>query len=555
MSGTITRRSPVMNVAYEVTALAFVAVSVACSSSDSLSDSERLIAGSEAESDGGANLLAIPAASPHTRVAYPLEAEFTAKWTRADALRINELSNQSTPPRGNSLPARLTMPTVPEDFPDTHSEVWVWDTWPLADLNAQQISYKGWEIAFSLTARRDGGYTFDDRHVHARIGLFFRKAGVTDDQRPENGGWVYGGNVLPEGVTRAVFGAQTVTETGEWSGSARIYESNRVDLFYTAVAFNRGTNAEGEVIDLTPADARIMRSEGRIFSDAQGVWITGFEVQDELLRPDGKWYQSAEQNNFYNFRDPYVFLDPQYPGRTFMVFEGNTAVERGAKSCTSEDLGYLPGDLAAETLQSVNDSEAVLHQGNIGLAEADNAELTQWHFLPPLLSANCVNDQTERPQVYFANGNYYLFTITHRSTYATGVDGPDGLYGFVGEGLRSDFEPMNGGSGLVLGNPTNLSAPHGTSANILPDENPNAYQAYSHYVMPGGLLQSFIDAVGPRRGGSYAPTVKLDIVDASTAADTTYGSDGIGPYGTMPVNRAADVPMTPDPRPLAQAAR
>ena len=44
---------------------------------------------------------------------------------------------------------------------------------------------------------------------------------------------------------------------------------------------------------------------------------------------------------------------------------------------------------------------------------------------------------------------------------AAGVDGPDGVYGFVGNGIRSDFLPLNGGSGLVLGNPTDFSAPAG----------------------------------------------------------------------------------------------
>ena len=112
--------------------------------------------------------------------------------------------------------------------------------------------------------------------------------------------------------------------------------------------------------------------------------------------------------------------------------------------------------------------------------------MTEWKFLPPILSANCVDDQTERPQIYLKDGKYYLFTISHRTTMAAGVDGPDGVYGFVGNGIRSDFLPLNGGSGLVLGNPTDFSAPAGAPYSQDPNQNPREFQSYSHYVMPGG---------------------------------------------------------------------
>lgn len=69
------------------------------------------------------------------------------------------------------------------------------------------------------------------------------------------------------------------------------------------------------------------------------------------------------------------------------------------------------------------DSGATYQKANVGLAVATNENLTQWKFLPPILSANCVNDQTERPQIYIKDGKYYLFTISHRPTYAAGVDG------------------------------------------------------------------------------------------------------------------------------------
>ncbi len=34
------------------------------------------------------------------------------------------------------------------------------------------------KVIFSLVADRHAGYTFDDRHTHARLGFFYRKAGT-----------------------------------------------------------------------------------------------------------------------------------------------------------------------------------------------------------------------------------------------------------------------------------------------------------------------------------------------------------------------------------------
>jgi len=104
--------------------------------------------------------------------------------------------------------------------------------------------------------------------------------------------------------------------------------------------------------------------------------------------------------------------------------------------------------------------------GNIGLMKATDRTLTKWKLLPPLLSANCVNQQTERSHLVFRDGKVYLFTISHMFTYAPGLTGPDGVYGFVGPSLRSDYKPMNG-CALVLGNPPEAPV-----------------QQYSHEVLP-----------------------------------------------------------------------
>ena len=523
--------------------------------------------GFKADNPGWAN------ATKHTGAAHGVEENYTAKWTRADAMQIQRVSDPNAPSGTNSMPEQYTMPEISNGFPATSDDVWVWDTWTLTDEAAHQISYNGWEIAFSLVADRHAGYTFDDRHTHARLGFFYRKAGTqtssADGANSSNGGWVYGGHVFPDGASGSIFEDQSFSAQTEWSGSARLMEGNKIRMFYTSVAFYNSTTGgsgnndggQGNNGSSKPYDPRIVQSEGRIYADENGVWLTGFRTQHQLLVPDGKYYQTREQNPGVNFRDPFTFRDQNNPSdpTEYMVFEGNSAfvreqqyVDAAAKAgqntalatCTEEDLGYEKGDPKAETVESVNQRGGRYQLANVGLARAKNKAMTQWEYLPPLLSGNCVNDQTERPQIYFQDGKYYLFTISHRETYADGLQGPEGVYGFVGDGLRSDYKPLNQNTGIALGNPINLNFNPGKPYTPDFNQSPYTFQSYSHYVMPGGLVESFIDSIGgnkdgnPVRGGSLAPTVKINISGDTTAVDRTYGTNGLGGFADIPADRA-----------------
>ena len=522
--------------------------------------------GFKADNPGWAN------ATKHTGAAHGVEENYTAKWTRADAMQIQRVSDPNAPSGTNSMPEQYTMPEISNGFPATSDDVWVWDTWTLTDEAAHQISYNGWEIAFSLVADRHAGYTFDDRHTHARLGFFYRKAGTqtssADGANSSNGGWVYGGHVFPDGASGSIFEDQSFSAQTEWSGSARLMEGNKIRMFYTSVAFYNSTTGgsgnneggQGNNGSSKPYDPRIVQSEGRIYADENGVWLTGFRTQHQLLVPDGKYYQTREQNPGVNFRDPFTFRDQNNPSdpTEYMVFEGNSAfvreqqnVDAAAKAgqnttlatCTEEDLGYEKGDPKAETVESVNQRGGRYQLANVGLARAKNKAMTQWEYLPPLLSGNCVNDQTERPQIYFQDGKYYLFTISHRETYADGLQGPEGVYGFVGDGLRSDYKPLNQNTGIALGNPINLNFNPGRPYTPDFNQSPYTFQSYSHYVMPGGLVESFIDSIGgnkdgnPVRGGSLAPTVKINISGDTTAVDRTYGTNGLGGFADIPADR------------------
>jgi levansucrase len=152
----------------------------------------------------------------------------------------------------------------------------------------------------------------------------------------------------------------------------------------------------------------------------------------------------------------------------------------------------------------------------VGLTFSPDGDLTNWQMTPPILIADGVNQELERPHFIFREGKYYLFIDTHTFTFAPGLMGPEGMYGFVSDSLRGEYQPLNG-SGLVLANPP---------------EQP--YQAYSWLMLPDLRVYSFInyfdlgdlalDEVGEqseefqrsRFGGTFAPVLHIEFTSATT---------------------------------------
>jgi levansucrase len=421
--------------------------------------------------------IAAPAGAQSPPGTYAPEDDFTAAWTRAQALKVR-------PDPTN------TKPRIPADFPVMTEDVWIWDTWPLTNMQSKPISYRGWSIIFSLTAPRN--VPFGDRHWYARIGYFYSR-NARD--------WTYGGQLFPGAIR---FGSR------EWAGST-VLTGDEVHVFYTASGGDDAPPGERN----NPLQ-RLATASGTIHADSRGVWFTGLRNNKIIAEPEGEMYQTLGQSQsgpiIYAFRDPFVFTDPA-DGSTYMLFEGNTAGVAGEYRCQPRDLGHLPPG-------HVVPDESRFYTGNIGLARARNANLRRWRLLPPLLSANCTNQQTERPHLVIEDGNYYLFTISHKFTFAPGIDDPDranlpdGVYGFLGNSLRSDYRALNG-SGLVLGNPADAPV-----------------QQYSEYVMPNWLVESFVDTVpgpdGDIFGGTLAPTLRLEV-----DGDTTYFVEQLD-YGFIP---------------------
>lgn len=126
--------------------------------------------------------------------------------------------------------------------------------------------------------------------------------------------------------------------------------------------------------------------------------------------------------------------------------------------------------------------------------------------------------------------------ISYCMMMVVGVDGLDGVYGFVGNGICSDFLLLNGGSGFVFGNLIDFFVLVGVL--YVQDLNQNLceFQLYLYYVMLGGFVELFIDVIGLCCGGMFVLMVKVNINGMLMVVDCVYGCVGFGGYGDILVN-------------------
>ncbi|MEW9673221.1 glycoside hydrolase family 68 protein [Ammoniphilus sp. 3BR4] len=388
-------------------------------------------------------------------------------WSR-EAVKQMDLNESNTAPV-------IHMEDLEEMTPEYH----VWDTWPLQDRNGHPAVVNGYKIIFALTVPSD--VIPGKRHDTAEIRYFYSKDGKS---------WKLGGLLFNDGQRLG---------SRQWAGSAMVDKDGKFHIFYTAT----GRKNENRLT----YEQRLATATADIMTTNSSVAFTNWSDHKIILEPDGQYYQTQEQANqgefSYAFRDPYFFQDPK-TGEEYILFEANSAGSLGERTCRQENPG---SDLMGE---------AKSYNGSIGMARAVNDSLTEFEILPPVLEANCVNEELERPSMMVKGNRYYLFTKTHHEKFAPGLDAPEGLYGFASESLIGGYKPLNG-SGLVIANPKD-----------------NPYQAYSWMVMSNGTVISFVNYVNVEGksiheigeqspdyerehfGGMLAPSLKLSITGDQT---------------------------------------
>ena len=331
----------------------------------------------------------------------------------------------------------------------------LWDYWPVQNVDGHPAAIAGGTLFIALSAPILPDP--DARHGVARMRLLHRVGTHWSDLGP----------VLPDGLSPG---------SREWSGSAILStDGAAITLYYTVAGF------QGEV-ETSFAQRLFYTCAGLTVQD-DAIKLSSWSAPVEFLQPDDLHYSrdmagGGAVGTIKAFRDPAFFRDPA-DNQDYILFVGSIARSRSAWN------------------------------GAVGIARqvADQ----EWEVLPPLVEADGLNNELERPHVIMQDGRYYLFWSTQTKVFAAdGPAGPTGLYGMVADRLFGPWRRLNG-SGLVFGNPP--SAP---------------FQAYSWLVLPDLCVQSFADLVGlaepPRDvaqarahfGGTPAPELRL-IIDGEKA--------------------------------------
>lgn len=298
----------------------------------------------------------------------------------------------------------------------------VWDYWPVQERDGSTAEIGGGALHMLLSAPLLPDP--ESRHGRARIRLMH--------ETPD--GWRDLGDLLPDGFAPG---------SREWSGSAIVTpEHDRVTLYFTAA----GHRGEAE----PSFDQRLFETSAALTIGDGVPRLADWSAPLESVAADGQVYTrdmagGGAIGTIKAFRDPAWFCDP------------------------ADDTEYLA--FAASLAQSSSP-----WNGAIGLAKRGDQG---WTLEPPLISADGLNNELERPHLVCCDGRYYCFWSTQRKVFAAdGPSGPTGLYGMVAEHLAGPWTPLNR-TGLVCANPSDAPI-----------------QAYSWLVLGDLRVISFVDRPG-----------------------------------------------------------
>lgn len=335
-------------------------------------------------------------------------------------------------------------------FSPADPAICLWDAWPILTRDRKQAVPDLW-MALASPWFADP----EERHRHARIHLL--------ERAPTR--WRSYGPAMPDGFSPG---------SREWSGSAVLDEDGKtVTLYFTATGRRDETALSFE--------QRLFEAEASLRSDQRGWRLDDWRGLTESVVRDPGLYMDPQAGKgavgtIKAFRDPGYFHDVR-SGRHFLFF---TASMAGSSSPFN---------------------------GAIGAAVARNQAPSDWRILPPIIGADRLNNELERPHIVPFGGFYYLFWSTQSHVFNPyGPVGVTGLYGMVSDDLMGGWRPLNG-SGLVIANPP--EAPR---------------QAYSWYVLPDLTVTSFVDnwSHDPSAkeaacfGGRFAPFLRLELDGAAT---------------------------------------
>lgn len=335
------------------------------------------------------------------------------RWSRHHLLHLATAAIPDT----RILAERDYFPILPDFY--------LWDIWPVQLDNGELAPVLGGSLWIMLSAARRGDP--EDRHDRSHMRLLWQHSDV----------WIDCGALLPDDLSPG---------SREWSGSARLHPATgAVTLWFTAAGRKNGAHSHFE--------QRLFQCGATLDRSGPRPRLTNWTVPHESAVNDGRYYAVTGAEGeaalpLKGFRDPYWFRDPQ-DDQGYILFTGSKPAHQSRSS----------------------------HSGVIGMARSDAADgCGTFTLLPPLIDAEGVTYEMERPHILAHDGHYYLFWSVQAGACAPDIpSGPSGLYGMVAHTLTGPYTPLNG-SGLVIANPP---------------ERPR--QAYAWQVLPSLEVVSFVD--------------------------------------------------------------
>jgi levansucrase len=348
------------------------------------------------------------------------------------------------------------LPTIPlisaADAKPAFADLQLWDLWPFQTIDGATVSIDGAELWVIMAAPRH--VHPDLRHDIARLRLMLYR----------DGNWQDCGLLLPDDLNPG---------SREWAGSTCYDPSTgTVTLFYTA----SGRRGESE----RSFEQRLFQVQGRLLAENGEVRVSDWQLPVQSVDGANAFYSDTRTTQgspgfIKGFRDPCHFRDPA-DGNDYLLF-------------------------TASHKESVSEFNGV-----VGIARGLDADFGAWQCLPPLISAEGVNNEMERPILRHVNGHYYLFWSTQRRTFAPdGPSGPNGLYGMVADRLFGPYRPLNG-TGLVAANP---DAEPLQSYSWWVTHDLQVAGFVDHWGLEGRSLADHPDLVISQFGGTPAPRFRI----------------------------------------------
>ncbi|CAK1247818.1 Glucan-binding domain (YG repeat) [Fructobacillus fructosus] len=335
------------------------------------------------------------------------------------------------------------------------------DSWPVTNPDGTPANYHGYHLAVCLVFGDDW---------QGKMGLFAQRI---DANNQDISTWQYLGyvfNSFGEGRDPKVQDQYLDRMQQEWSGSTVMLHPED-----TTIRFIYSNLYHWEPLQqtLTTAQVSVEPKDGNDWNS--GLTINHAKATDHktIFAGDG----DINQINYTNvdklpkfddcnaMRDPHLVFDGD---QMYVAFEANTGYKVGFQGINNffnqANYGMSFEDYKKEQARLLSHKDnreydmGYLSNASVGLVKL-NSDYTVASIEKPLMVANAVNDEIERPVLFEHAGRWYLFVVTRGWHFATDNPriawGSDAQYqsfllGYVSDdGIQGHYKKLNG-NGIVL---------------------------------------------------------------------------------------------------------